>query len=266
MKKIYSILSLSLLSISFQSHALEQWRGLNVEPESRCSKYDKKGDYPYSQSVEDVIVDRMNGKVYGPYSGRYFKSDRETDIEHMVATSEAHDSGLCSASKATKAAFASDQINLTLASPEVNRCGAGGKCGYDASDWLPEKNKCWFTNRIVEIKTKYSLSVDRSEANALESVLSNCDSFDMVFYDEQGGASTYGASNLSSKVVSFSQKYSAPKQIESSEQDALSLYDDNKNGRITCSEARAHGIAPVSRDHSAYPYMRDGDGDGVVCE
>ena len=46
----------------------------------------------------------------------------------------------------------------------------------------------------------------------------------------------------------------------------LACYDDNRNGRITCKEARAHGIAPVPRGHPAYPYMHDGDGDGVVCE
>ena len=44
------------------------------------------------------------------------------------------------------------------------------------------------------------------------------------------------------------------------------MYDDNGNGRITCAEARAHGIAPVHRGHPAYEYMRDTDGDGVVCE
>ncbi len=48
--------------------------------------------------------------------------------------------------------------------------------------------------------------------------------------------------------------------------DALARYDDNRNGRITCKEARRHGIAPVHRSHPAYRYMRDGDGDGVVCE
>ena len=46
----------------------------------------------------------------------------------------------------------------------------------------------------------------------------------------------------------------------------LARYDDNRNGRITCKEARRHGIAPVPRAHPAYRYMRDGDGDGVVCE
>ena len=48
--------------------------------------------------------------------------------------------------------------------------------------------------------------------------------------------------------------------------DALALYDDNGNGKITCAEARRHGIAPVARNHPAYRYMRDGDRDGVGCE
>ncbi len=47
---------------------------------------------------------------------------------------------------------------------------------------------------------------------------------------------------------------------------ALDLYDDNNNGSITCAEARAHGIAPVRRDHPAYQYMDDRDNDGIVCE
>ena len=61
----------------------------------------------------------------------------------------------------------------------------------------------------------------------------------------------------------------APSSAEDSpadELDVLAMYDDNGNGRITCKEARGHGIAPVSRDHPAYPYMDDRDGDGVVCE
>ena len=43
-------------------------------------------------------------------------------------------------------------------------------------------------------------------------------------------------------------------------------WDDNGNGRVSCAEARRHGIAPVPRGHPAYPYMNDRDGDGVVCE
>ena len=48
--------------------------------------------------------------------------------------------------------------------------------------------------------------------------------------------------------------------------DPLGCYDDNNNGRITCVEASAHGIAPVRRDHPAYPYINDRDNDGIVCE
>mgnify|MGYP000333126776 CR=1 FL=1 len=101
MKFIHSTLLFLSVILAGNVHAQETWRGLVVKPESRCSEYDKKRDYPYSQSVEDVIAAKMGGKVYGPYTGRYFKSDRETDIEHIVATSEGHDSGLCAASAST---------------------------------------------------------------------------------------------------------------------------------------------------------------------
>ena len=51
----------------------------------------------------------------------------------MVATSEAHDSGLCAAGAATKRRFASDLLNLTLAAPAVNRHRKSGK---DAGEWM----------------------------------------------------------------------------------------------------------------------------------
>ena len=72
------------------------WRGLVVQPERRCSPYDPD-DYSYPQSLEASIVRQLGG-VYSPYTGERFGSTRETDIEHMVARSEAHDSGLCGAS------------------------------------------------------------------------------------------------------------------------------------------------------------------------
>ena len=57
-----------------------------------------------------------------------------------------------------------------------------------------------------------------------------------------------------------------PDNDENDANHPLTLYDDNGNGRISCAEARAHGIAPVHSTHPAYPYMTDRDGDGVVCE
>jgi hypothetical protein len=261
MKQIFLLLC---FSIAFHASAQDTWRGLVVKPENRCSPYDKKSQYPYPQSVEDVIVANMNGRIYGPYSGRYFNSDRETDIEHILASSEGHDSGLCRASSAKRKQFATDPLNLTLASPKVNRCSKGGKCGVDAAQWMPEKNKCWFSNRIVQIRTKYDLSIDRAESRALESVLSNCSSFEMQFFteDENSQATVLRGNVVQRPALTLSPTVIMPSATTKS---ALTMYDTNHNGRITCSEARAQGIAPVTKDHPAYPFMRDADGDGVVC-
>ena len=226
--------------------AAETWRGLTVAPENRCSPYDKAADYPYPQSVEQDIV-RDLGAVYGPYTGTCFTSTRDSDIEHIVATSEAHDSGLCAADRATRRRFAKDLRNLTLASPQANRHQKSGK---DAGEWLPDRNRCWFAGRVLEVKRAYRLTIDRREAAALERIFSRCYGTEMELIActaASTGAREAGASTPAGD-------------------DALARYDDNRNGRITCKEARRHGIAPVHRSHPAYRYMRDGDGDGVVCE
>ena len=226
----------------------QMWRGLTVAAEYRCSPYDAD-DYPYSQSVESRIVADMGGIIYGPYTGRSFSSTRETDIEHIVARSEAHDSGLCAADSGTRRQFSSDLLNLTLASPSINRHQKSGK---DAAEWLPELNQCWYAGRIVQVKQEYGLTVDPREVEALDAVLSGCTSFELV---------VVSAPPQAQPTPAPVRRTGAP-----SNTDPLSMYDDNRNGRITCAEARAHGIAPVSRDHPAYQYMRDGDGDGIVCE
>ena len=223
----------------------DTWRGLLVAPEHRCSPYDRKRDYPYPQSIEQAIVRRL-GSVYGPYTDTCFASARETDIEHIVATSEAHDSGLCARDRATRARFASDLRNLTLASPRVNRHRKSGK---DAAEWLPDRNRCWFAARVVEVRRAYELTIDPREAVVLEQILARCDSTDMEPMACTARPASVGDGNEAT-----------------GDSHALALYDDNGNGRITCKEARRHGIAPVGRDHPAYRYMDDRDGDGVVCE
>ena len=161
---------------TFSAATAETWRGLTVAPENRCSPYSAR-NYRYPPSVESRIVAKQGGKVYSPYTGRYFKSIRETDIEHIVARSEAHDSGLCAAKRRTRRRFARDLLNLTLASPSLNR---HQKSDRDAAEWMPEKNRCWFAARVVAVRRKYGLTVDRLEADALESVLSACESTAMV--------------------------------------------------------------------------------------
>ena len=244
---VLSIAVLMATAVAAQyTAAAETWRGLTVAPEHRCAPYDRDEQYPYSQSVETRVIASMHGRVYGPYTGRHFTSRHETDIEHMVATSEAHDSGLCAADAATKRRFAGDLLNLTLAAPAVNRHQKSGK---DASQWMPTMNGCWFAGRVVAVKRKYGLTVDAREARALKGVLSGCASTEMIVAEGQA------------QVAKPTPGAAAPSTAE-----ALRRWDTNGNGRITCKEARQHGIAPVHREHPAYRWMRDGDGDGVVCE
>ncbi len=222
--------------------AAETWRGLTVAPEHRCARYDAD-EYRYPQSVEPQIIARL-GKIFSPYTAQCFQDRRQTDIEHIVARSEAHDSGLCHADAATRRAFSADLLNLTLASPGLNR---RIKRDYDAADWMPTLNRCWFAHTVVQVRRKYGLTIDRREAAALERVLAACVSQAM---QETACAASAAAG--------------AP--AAGGTQEALRLWDDDRDGRITCREARRHGLAPVARGHRAYPHMRDGDGDGVVCE
>ena len=151
------------------------WKGIRIIEEHRCSPY-KRRDYPYSQSIEKKIVKSMGNRIYCPYSGKFFKSTRQTDIEHIVSLSEAHDSGLCAASAKTKKKFASDMMNLTLADPPTNR---HRKKGHDAGEWMPQNNKCWYANKIIEVKRAYGLGIDRKEFVALKKTVSGCRSFAM---------------------------------------------------------------------------------------
>ena len=116
---------------------------------------------------------RQLGGVYSPYTCETFDSTGETDIEHIVARSEAHDSGLCAADANTRTGFARDLINLTLASPALNR---QQKSARDAAEWLPGQNRCWFAQTIIDVRLAYSLTIDQREADALDRILVGCTS------------------------------------------------------------------------------------------
>ena len=99
------------------------------------------------------------------------------------------------------------------------------------AEWLPDLNECWYVDRIIRVRREYGLTIYRAEADAVDTVLTGCQSTEMVILPP--GAST----NPSTTAT--------PTPAPAPDVDALALYDDNGNGRITCAEARAHGIAPV---------------------
>ena len=229
---VATVAALLLLTPWIGLAAQETWRGLTVARESRCSPYDS-ADYHYPQSVEDRIIAQQGG-VYSPYTGEWFPDKFETDIEHIVARSEAHDSGLCAASAATRRRFARDLRNLTLASPRLNRYR---KVAKDAADWLPEQNRCWFAHRVVEVRRAYSLTIDRREAGALDAILGSCESFEMVLYP-RGAA-----------------------------EEAIASVDEGPCGPYkNCTELRKDHPAGVPKGHCAYQSQMDRDKDGWACE
>ena len=202
-----------------------QWP--RIAPEDRCSPYDPD-DYSYPQSVEPQIVGQMGGRIYGPYSGRYFASTGETDIEHIVARSEAHDSGLCAASVAARRTFSRDLLNLTLASPGVNRHEKGAK---DVAEWLPAMNVCWYVNRVVAVKIAYDLTMDGAESQRAREVLSSCASTELQF--------------AIAPIPTPAQGLSCPRN---------------------CTESHGMGMSNMGSAHPCYRRSMDRDGDGVACE
>ena len=156
------------------------WRGLVVAPESRCSEYDVD-QYRHPDSLEDAVAAALGDKLYEAYTGVYYDHPRDVQVDHIVAKREAHDSGACAWAPSARRAFARDIENLALASPTLD---LGVKAGHDAAEWLPDFNRCWYAGAIVAVRLKYALTVDEAERDALEGVLSGCDSTELVFAPE----------------------------------------------------------------------------------
>ena len=108
--------------------------------------------------------------------------------------------------RVTWSEFAADLLNLTLASPSVNRHQKSDK---DVSEWLPDLNQCWYVDRTVQVRREYGLTIDHAEADAIDRVLAGCESTEMVVLSP-GGSTTATATPTPIPIV-----------------DALALWDDN---------------------------------------
>ena len=154
----------------------ETWRGLQVCEEQPRDGYDRDAFGSGYSSLEDDIIAALpatmkaGGQVYTPYSCLAFGITADgtaaTDIEHIVALAEAHDSRIADDRRRD---IASDLDNLTIADPTVNR---SQKSDRDAADWMPARHGRWFAERVIAVKLEYGLSVDSAERAALEALLS----------------------------------------------------------------------------------------------
>ena len=155
----------------------ETWRGLKVCDEQPRDGYDRDTFGTGYSSLEDEIIAALpptmkaNGQVYTPYSCLAFNitpaGTAATDIEHIVALAETHDSGIADDRRRD---IASDLDNLTIADPTVNR---SQKSDRDAAEWMPARHGAWFAERVIQVKLEYGLSVDPAERDALEALLAD---------------------------------------------------------------------------------------------
>ena len=83
-------------------------------------------------------------------------------------------------------------------------------------------------------------------------------------------ATVHRASTACTVISAFESAAATPQTPEEpTAEEWLDRCAANDNGRVTCAEARAEACGapiPVTRDHPLYQFMRDGDGDGRVCE
>lgn len=97
------------------------------------------------------------------------------DVDHLVPLKEAWDSGAWAWDAATRQAFANDldyDMSLVAVSASSNR----SKSDRDPADWMPPNKDYWceYITAWVQVKTRWSLSVDSAEKSKIEEVAEDC--------------------------------------------------------------------------------------------
>ena len=129
----------------------------------------------YRAKTRDCVVE--SGVLADPFSGeninfqRGEKTSSLVQIDHVVALSNAWQTGIFKADLATRKNFANDPLNLLAVKGSLNSQKGDG----DAATWLPPNKqfRCDYVSRQVEVKVKYGLWLTRAERDAILRILSN---------------------------------------------------------------------------------------------
>ena len=119
----------------------------------------------------------LSGMLNDPYTGttvefqRGPESSDDVQIDHIVALSDAWQTGAQELDEVTRRNFANDPVNLQATLGWVNH----QKGDSDAASWLPPNAayRCTFVSRIVDVKATYGLWVTQAERDAIAHVLSS---------------------------------------------------------------------------------------------
>jgi hypothetical protein len=128
----------------------------------------------YKAGTRDCKV--ISGSLLDPYSGKVitFSSTKSTiDIDHVVALSNAWQTGAAYFDKTKRQQIANDPLNLLAVDFSLNRQKGDG----DAATWLPplKSYRCDYVARQIAVKAKYGLWVTQPEKGAIIKLLEKCE-------------------------------------------------------------------------------------------
>ena len=127
----------------------------------------------YKVGTRDCKV--ISGQLLDPFSGEnlIFSSEKSTvDIDHIVALSNAWQTGAAYFDKTKRSQIANDPLNLLAVDAKLNR----QKGDADAATWLPpaKSYRCEYVARQIAVKIKYSLWLTAPEKSAMSKILASC--------------------------------------------------------------------------------------------
>ncbi|GAA2126674.1 HNH endonuclease family protein [Kitasatospora saccharophila] len=115
------------------------------------------------------------GVWVSPYDDVVLQDAKALDVDHVVPLAEAWDSGASAWSAAERQAYANDLDEpraLIAVSAKSNR----SKADKDVAEWLPPAvgYRCTYIDDWVLVKTRWGLSVDQAETDALHRLAAGC--------------------------------------------------------------------------------------------
>ncbi len=130
----------------------------------------------FRAGTRDCVVE--SGKLVDPYSGitinfiKGVKSSMEVQIDHVVALSNAWQTGAFKLTIEKRTQFANDPDNLLAVQGRLNSQKGDG----DAATWLPplKSYRCTYVAKQIAVKAKYGLWVTAPEKAAMKSILAKC--------------------------------------------------------------------------------------------
>ena len=130
----------------------------------------------YKPGTHNCVV--LTGTLIDPYSGTEINFVRgnvtsmEVQIDHVVALSNAWQTGAFKLSIEKRTAFANDPDNLLAVKGNLNSQKSDG----DAATWLPplKSYRCAYVTKQIVVKAKYGLWVTAPEKAAMKNILAKC--------------------------------------------------------------------------------------------